>query len=335
MANHKKINAAPISPLRYPGAKRWIVGYVDRAIEINNLPVDLFVEPFAGSASVSIALLFMDVVKKIGINEIDPLLSALWQTIFFDTEWIVKCVKNADVTLTQWEKIKKSNPTTIREMAFKCLFLNRTNFSGILKNNAGPIGGKNQSSKYKIDCRFNKKTIIDRITKISSFRDRVEFVWNLDWKKALNKILLNQNKGVLPASTLFYLDPPFFNKAKSLYPYYFQNKDHLELRDYLCTLTKPWILSYDMCPDIMEIYANNILSANGVNLIYTTRNYGKREIGKEVIFSNLPVMVSELRLGVNKHLSAYKKTNYNFLKQKIINERKHSSDKQEKKVRFK
>lgn len=309
MTLKKILTTVPLSPLRYPGAKRWMVGYIARAISCNRLSVDLFVEPFAGGSSVSISLLFNNIVKKIGINERDPLIASFWHTLFFDTDWIIDCVQNTDVTLAQWENLKKSHPTNIRQKAFKCLFLNRTSFSGILNKNAGPIGGKSQSSKYKIDCRFNKDTIIDRIKRISLLRDRVAFVWNLDWKIAINKILNFQEKGIFPTSTLFYLDPPFFNKSKKLYSYYFKENNHIELRDYLVALTQPWILSYDMCPEIMEIYNNCSFSACDVNLIYTTRNYGKRELGKEVIFSNLPIMVSELQLGADKHVCTSKKMN--------------------------
>jgi DNA adenine methylase len=39
------------------------------------------------------------------------------------------------------------------ELGLAFLFFNRTNYSGII--NAGPIGGKRQLSKYKMQCRFN------------------------------------------------------------------------------------------------------------------------------------------------------------------------------------
>ncbi|WP_375654647.1 hypothetical protein [Bartonella sp. CL46QHWL] len=55
---------------------------------------------------------------------------------------------------------------------FAALFLNRTNRSGIIKN-AGPIGEKGQSGTYKIDCRFNKENIIERILRISEQKDRI------------------------------------------------------------------------------------------------------------------------------------------------------------------
>lgn len=48
-------------------------------------------------------------------------------------------------------------------MAFACLFLNRTSFNGTLHWRAGPIGGKEQTSKYAIDCRFPRERLVQRL----------------------------------------------------------------------------------------------------------------------------------------------------------------------------
>lgn len=57
---------------------------------------------------------------------------------------------------------------------FATFFLNRTNRSGILKG--GVIGGKQQTGKWKIDCRFNKKDLIDRVETIAAHSDRIHFL---------------------------------------------------------------------------------------------------------------------------------------------------------------
>jgi len=311
----KKIKrSAPVSPLRYPGAKRWMTGYISRAIVCNKLTVDCFIEPFAGGASVSLSLLHSGLVEKVGLIERDPLIAAFWYTIFFDTDWIVNSVLKTDVTLDKWVIIKDTQPVSIRQKAFKCLFLNRTNFSGILKSSAGPIGGKAQTSKYKINCRFTKNTIVNRIKQISKFRNRIAFVWNLDWKTAIDGIKRLQRKGSLSKSALFYLDPPFYKKGKALYQFYFKQSNHIELRNYLIHFDQPWILSYDLCPEIVEMYKDDGFSACDVNLIYKTSHYGQRGLGKEVIVSNLPNMVSELQLGVDKRSGNPKKLNLEFLR---------------------
>ena len=64
--------------------------------------------------------------------------------------------------MEQFYKLKEESTTDKLKCAYKAIFLNRTTFSGIFKS--GPIGGKDQISKYPIDCRYNaikiKKKII-------------------------------------------------------------------------------------------------------------------------------------------------------------------------------
>jgi len=279
-------------------------GYISRSIERNNLFPELFVEPFAGGASVALAQLYSGLVDRVALNDRDPLVAAFWQTLFFDTDWLVDQVWKTEITVNLWEQLRKRNPTTTRGRAFKCLFLNRTSFSGVLAPGAGPIGGKAQRSKYKIDCRFTKETVIRRIQQAARYKKRVAFVWNLDWRAALRRVQKMQRAGSLPRTSLFYLDPPFYKKAKSLYTFHFNHSAHLALRDFLATFDEPWILSYDSCSEIMTIYKDASFRASNVNLIYTASQKSERGIGKELIVSNLPRMVSELQLGVGKNAAS-------------------------------
>src|SRR6187399_2470570 len=129
----------PVSPLRYPGAKRWMAPYIARSIDRNDLLPELFVEPFAGGASVSLAQLASGLVRQVVLNDADPMIAAFWQTVFFDTQWLVSKVLETEVTLEEWKRQKSANPSSVRGLAFKCLFLNRTSFSGVLTDRAGPI----------------------------------------------------------------------------------------------------------------------------------------------------------------------------------------------------
>ena len=70
------------------------------------------------------------------------------------------------------KRYKVLKTADLLDLVFSTLFLNRTNRSGIIK--AGVIGGKKQNGKYKMDCRFNKKTITDRIKLIASFANQIK-----------------------------------------------------------------------------------------------------------------------------------------------------------------
>jgi hypothetical protein len=76
------------------------------------------------------------------------------------------------------------------------------------------------------------------------------------------------------------------------------------MRDFLTKFDEPWILSYDSCPEILSLYRQGGMRASQVNLIYTVGQGGKKGIGKELIVSNLPRMVSELQMGVGRIASS-------------------------------
>jgi len=280
-----------------------MTGYVARAVEQNNLLPELFVEPFAGGASVAIAQLYRGLVKKVILNDRDPLIAAFWSTTFFDTDWLVEQVRNATVSLETWNRLKAQNLSGTRALAFKCLFLNRTSFSGVLTDQAGPIGGQKQISDYRIDCRFTKETIIRRLECVASYRARVAAVWNLPWQAAIARVKRMQKQGTLPCTGVYFLDPPFYRKGRHLYKYHFDHSQHAALRDYLMQFDEPWILSYDSCPEILSLYREGGMRASQVNLIYTAGQGGKKGSGKELIISNLPRMVSELQMGVGRKAS--------------------------------
>ena len=293
MANFKTL----LSPLRYPGSKRGLVDYIKETLEINSLKPSLYIEPFVGGGSVVINLLNKNLVDKVLLIDLDPWITSFWQTVFFDTQWLIDQVKTMQVSMENWRAYKKSKPITIRDQALTCFYLNRTSFSGILEERAGPIGGKWQKSDYPIDCRFTaitRKTIIDRIEKISQFQSRIYGIWNCSWDKAIRIIQTDQNAGKLPKSGLFYyLDPPFFEEADALYRFYFLEEDHKALRDCLLSLEDKWLLSYDSACQVEALYGDALKKGtNGtqhhdIELLYTIAKISKRKKGKEVIISNL------------------------------------------------
>lgn len=286
-----------LSPLRYPGSKRRFAVYIERALHLNGVQPELFVEPFAGGASVSLQLLADDVVETIGLADRDPLVAAFWKTVFFDSDWLIQQVQDIEVTLAQWETFKTGRLTTTREQALACLFLNRTSFSGIIAPGAGPIGGKAQESAYKIDCRFPRRTLEKRIRQAAALKHRVSFVWNLSWRRALPLIASCQERGTLPMGICYYFDPPFFEKADGLYTHFFTAKNHRHFRNAVLALNDPWILSYDPAPAVHELYGDAEVGNARVELLYSTAgSTDDRRSAQEVIISNLPRLPDHCRL---------------------------------------
>lgn len=269
------------SILRYPGSKARFVGFIENSIRLNKPKFDVFVEPFCGGASVSIALLEKGVVDNISLNDADPLISHLWDCIFspIHAEWLIEKVKTIPLTVDEWKRQKALEPSSPRESALKCLYLNRTSFNGIL-HKAGPIGGWHQE-KRTIDARFNREKLAIRIKELSLLSDRVISVSNNDWKSYCNRIQEGWD-------TFFYFDPPYYHKADALYGYYFNEKEHENLKDYLNQLNASWLLSYDDAPEVRALYKNHQGRARVIDSTYSTHPMGGASfIGRELFFSNL------------------------------------------------
>jgi DNA adenine methylase len=271
-----------LSPLRYPGAKRQLVSLIKSLLYDFSWPTETFVEPFAGGASVGIQLAADGVIHKLILNDSDELISSFWATAAFDSDWLIEAMWSLDISLAQWERMKTWDPLSTRDRALKCLYLNRTSFSGILNSKAGPIGGKQQKSKYLIDCRFSRPTIQHRIKRIAALARRgcIKDVWNHDWKYCIE---LTRHY----AKTIFYLDPPFYAKAKDLYRHSFTSEQHIHLSEYLKELGASWILSYDDHPAIRSLYQVDNLPGQVLQQFTTSyRAATKSRQASELIVTN-------------------------------------------------
>jgi hypothetical protein len=63
----------------------------------------------------------------------------------------------------------------------------------------------------------------------------------------------NVEKNLPPRSFLF-IDPPYFHKGSSIYTSFYQRADHETLADRILDLDMPWVLTYDFCDEIHELY---------------------------------------------------------------------------------
>lgn len=286
-----------VSPLRYPGSKRRLAGLVKEIFALNDVRPELVVEPFAGGASVALQLMADGYVGGVGFADRDPLIAAFWKAVFFDTDWLTGQIETIEISVDRWKQFKLLEPADDRDRALKCLFLNRTSFSGILAPSAGPIGGMQQKSAYKIDCRFPRATLIRRIEQIARLADKVAFVWNLSWVRTLSLVAQMAAAGTLPVSTAFYFDPPFFDKADRLYSYYFKNTEHRRFRDHVTRLHEPWIMSYDSADKAEQLYHQGAANGSTIHSLYSATGSTGLTRSTEVILTNLErVPAPEIRV---------------------------------------
>ena len=152
------------SPLRYPGGKTQLSPFVLDLARANDLHGGVYAEPFAGGAGVAWRLLLNGDMTEVWLNDIDPAIFAFWDTVVHRPDPLCERILRGKVTVEEWHNqrsILRNRGASALDLAYATLFLNRTNRSGILKG--GVIGGKSQTGNYKLDCRFNKIDLIEKI----------------------------------------------------------------------------------------------------------------------------------------------------------------------------
>ena len=158
------------------------------------------------------------------------------------------------------------------------LFLNRTNRSGIIK--AGVIGGLDQSGTYKLDCRFMKADLVQKVRRIAAVRSQVKLT-KLDAVKFISDIIPTTS-----TRTLVNLDPPYFGKGPDLYTNFYRPEDHSALAKAIRTIKRRWMVTYDDAVEIRKIYASYPTYTSALN--YSAQ---EKKVGSELLVLDPAVIV--------------------------------------------
>lgn len=279
------MSASFATPLRYPGGKGRLGHWFSKLLTQNNLEGCHFIEPYAGGAGSAIYLLLNEKVASITINDVDPAIYSIWWSILNDSDNFINKIELADLSIDEWHRqrsiVTNSQNHTLSELGFAAFYQNRTNRSGIIKG--GVIGGLKQSGKYKLDARFNKAGLINRVEKIISYKKMINLSM-LDAKALLENCINNKK-----TNNFIYLDPPYFNKGGQLYRNYYNKEDHQEIASLVGKLTCPWVVTYDDCTEINKLY--HWAHTSNFSMKYSTHT--SRPDGHEVCFTgNLPLNTS-------------------------------------------
>lgn len=279
------------TPLRYPGGKGKLTDFLKLVFVQNDLQKGHYVEPYAGGAGIAINLLLDGYVSCIHLNDLNQFIYTFWRVLLDDPDGLLKRIYDTNVTMDEWYRQKAiftdpSNHTPL-DIAFSTFFLNRTNRSGIIWG--GVIGGKSQSGQWKLDARYNKSDLINRIEKISLHSSNIR-LYNLDAKQLITEVL-----PLLPQETLIYLDPPYYVKGKGLYQNHYLHYDHVAMAKLVTEkIMQPWIVSYDHAPEIVRMYEGCPTIQYGIN--YSAQDRYK---GAEVMFFSDGLLIPDVRNPVN------------------------------------
>lgn len=256
-----------LSPLRYPGGKAALAGLFADIITELGLSAPRYVEPYAGGAGAGVALLKNGLVDRLVVNDLDPAVHAFWQSVVHQTDDFIQLIERTPLTIPEWltqrETYRAADESDILALGFAFFYLNRTNRSGVLRG--GVIGGLKQIGTYKIDARFNRRALIDRVRSIGNLKEQI-VVSNTDGRAVILEVAEDKN-------TFMYIDPPYVKAGSQLYLNSFEHRDHAALAKVVNTVSDAhWLVTYDTSPLIEQLYAGKFQREYALN--YSARYPG-------------------------------------------------------------
>ncbi len=276
------------SPLRYPGGKGKLEPFMELLIKQTGHFGGTYVEPFAGGAGIALELLEKEIVNEIVINDLDKGIYSFWRAILTETNRFIHDIRNVELTVNEWNRQRQVIDDCRRysyELGFATFYMNRTNRSGIIKG--GVIGGVEQAGTWKMNARFNREGLIERIAKIAEKKSRIHL-----YNKDVSSFVLNY----LPRyqqNAFVYFDPPYFEKGKQLYLNFFSYNDHVRIERMIDNhVNCDWVITYDDVQEIADIYQNHILRR--IDLNYSAAV--KRKASEIIVFRHPDMIPTDIQL---------------------------------------
>ena len=233
------------SPLRYPGGKSRAIKFL-----YQYFPNDfkIYKEPFFGGGSVGIYIAQIMKNTKIYANDLNYELYCFWHSLKMHPNKLIEGI----IELKNKFKIGKElydfilyrrdfNLSTL-ERGIDFFILNRITFSGIVDS-----GGFSQKA---YESRFTMSSI-DRLKNTHKIIKNFNFSCD-NFFDFVDSNSSNQK------DTFIFLDPPYYSSVKSkLYGkkgILHSNFNHEKFRNYLYKIKSKFLLTYDNCDYIRELY---------------------------------------------------------------------------------
>ncbi len=243
------------SPLRYPGGKASFAVFLAEIIKANGLSGCPYYEPYAGGAGAALHLLRQGVVSELFLNDLDHRITSFWRAVLDEPDRFANRILSIPLTIAEWRrqhKICRDGCTSEAfDIGFSTFYLNRCNRSGIIMG-AAPIGGYAQAGEWRMEARFYRQTLADRVLAIARQRDQIH-ISNID---ALRFLAMSLPRGRARKNTFAYLDPPYHANGDRLYLNSYNDRNHQKLACYMQGQNDlNWVMSYDDVGFIRDIYA--------------------------------------------------------------------------------
>lgn len=222
------------SPFRYPGGK-----FYARKLILKHIPPhNLYIEPFAGGASIFFA---KPKTTYNWLNDADEELINVYLHIRDHVEELIKFLDGVPATKELHGYYKNEfNPQNDLERAGRWYYLNRTSYSGIMKSancywGYGPKYSMRPENWPHHLHRTSKKLQGVRIT-------------NWDFERTIEEA---------EDGSFLFVDPPYFNADQDkFYNVSFSKEDHFRLAQLLKQHKDriKFLITYDNSPEIRDLY---------------------------------------------------------------------------------
>lgn len=231
--------------IRYPGSKDQHLKYLERHLLPFAQRYSAVAEPFSGTAAITFFLLKKKLVNKYWINDFDSAMAALWTVVRDNPDELIALIEQYTPRAEDFYAFKADGGTTLMELAFRKVVLHQISYSGLGPKAGSPIGGKNQTGKYKVDCRWRPHLLKKKILNCSALLNSAEStITSLSWEQMLTP--------ALEVGYFVYLDPPYYAQGNSLYSN--GTIDHAGLAQSLQG-SENWMVSYDDAPEVRDMYS--------------------------------------------------------------------------------
>lgn len=262
-----------VSPFRYPGGKAFLYKYLLERVNLIQGTPRYYAEPFCGGAGAATILLKLNAVEEIHLNDTDVKVYSAWRAILDEPDRFADAILTTPLDMETWyacRRVVESSSEQSFELGFATFYLNRTSRSGIVVK-AGPIGGYDQRGNFKIDARFNRVALAERVRWLGAVKHRIK----LTREDALT--FLSRSAARLPIEkTFFFVDPPYVTAGGRLYLNAMSESKHIALSDMLQdNMLKHWVLTYDDHPLVRSLYSEQNLK--DLSVTYSLQNKRKEK----------------------------------------------------------
>lgn len=284
--------------IRYPGAKAQLAGSIMAhfpdylTLALYQSESAHYFEPFFGSGAIGLRVMQgMPRTAKATIADADVGIVSLWRAVQEEPEALRSMVFEFVPTVDAFYDLKERDGTFTGTLdtGFRKLALHRISVSGFGYMAGGPIGGREQSGEYNVDCRWKPVAIAENIHKTSRILNRLEVdIVHQDVQESLQQANASSAAG---RRVFVYLDPPYYEKGGELYKYNMSPAEHEQLAESLRDASFEWALSYDNHEVIRDLYSE--FPRHEIKVVYSNAvcREPTRRKNRELLITNCPANV--------------------------------------------